>query len=342
MSTVGVAVVGAGYWGPNLIRNFQANPDAELRWVCDINEERAAKVVGRYSTVRVTSSLDAVLNDAGVGALAVATPAATHHEIATAALRADKHVLIEKPLASTVAEGTAMVELAERRSLVLMCDHTYCYTAAVQKIRDLVTTGSLGDLLYVDSVRINLGLIQRDIDVLWDLAPHDVSILDFILPDRWAPVAVAAHGADPLGTGRLCVGYLTMPLRGKALAHIHVNWLSPTKIRTMVIGGSRRTLVWDDLNPSQRLRIFDRGVDVAPVPDPDRKRQMLVSYRLGEMVAPALPEAEALQASVAEFLAAITDRRPALTDGRAGLRVLHVLEAAEKSLADGSRLVDLE
>ncbi|MBV8162024.1 MAG: hypothetical protein JO265_13970 [Acidimicrobiia bacterium] len=222
-----------------------------------------------------------------------------------------------------------------------MSDHTYCYTPAVQRIRDVVATGTLGDIQYFDSVRINLGLVQRDIDVFWDLAPHDLSILDFILPERWAPIGVAAHGADPIGAGHACVGYLTLPLNRGAIAHIHVNWLSPTKIRTTIIAGSRRTLVWDDLNPSQRLSIFDRGVDLHVPADTEAKREILVSYRSGEMVAPALPEAEALGAVVAEFAGAVRDRRAPLTDGRSGLRVLKMLDAAERSLADGGRLVPL-
>ena len=336
-----VAVVGAGYWGPNLIRNFRAHPQAELKWVCDLNRGLAERAVGRQSGIRVTTSLEDLLNDKELDAIAIATPPATHHPIAIAALEAGKHILIEKPLATSVPDGEAVVKLADESGLVVMCDHTYCYTAAVQKIRDLVVTGTIGDLLYVDSVRINLGLVQKDIDVFGDLAPHDISILDFILPERWAPYAVAAHGADPLHTGKVCVGYLTLRLGGGALAHIHVNWLSPTKIRTMVVGGSRRTLVWDDLNPAQRLSIFDRGVDVALLDDAERKREVLVSYRLGEMIAPALPETEALRSSVSEFLSAIRERRRPLTDGQAGLRVLRVLEAAVESMSENGRQIAL-
>jgi predicted dehydrogenase len=336
-----VAVIGAGYWGPNLIRNLQAYPGSTLSWVCDLDEERATRAVGRHSTVRTTTSLETVLDDERVQAVAVATPAGTHAAIATAALEAGKHVLVEKPLASTVDEGAALVELAAARGLTLMCDHTYCYTPAVQRMRDLIVTGSLGDILYVDSVRINLGLVQKDIDVFWDLAPHDLSILDFVLPHRWTPTSVAAHGGDPLGTGKACIGYLTLRLGGDAMAHVHVNWLSPTKIRTMIIGGSRRTLVWDDLNPSQRLSIFDRGVDIAPLRDHERRREILVSYRLGEMIAPALPEQEALGSSVAEFVTSVRTGRPPLTDGRAGLRVLKVLEAAGQSMEKAGCLVDI-
>src|SRR5947209_2190812 len=203
-----------------------------------------------------------------------------------------------------------------------MCDHAYWYTPAVQRIRELVESGILGELQFVDSVRINLGLVQRDVNVLWDLAPHDLSILDFILPDGCTPLAVAAHGADPLGAGQACVAYLTLRLPRGAIAHVHVNWLSPIKVRTTTIGGSNRTLVWDDLNPSQRVAVYDRGVDLADPEqlDADGRRQAIVSYRSGDMVAPALPEHEALQGVMTEFAQCVRSGRASRTDGRSRLR----------------------
>ena len=342
MEPLRVAVIGAGYWGPNLIRNFSASPHTELRRVCDLDVERARRVVGTQSTVSVTGSLDEVLNDPEIEAVAIATPARTHLEVALAALHAGKHVMIEKPLASSVAEGRKLVEAAEERGLILMCDHTYCYTPAVAKIRELVHAGELGEIQYVDSVRINLGLVQRDIDVLWDLAPHDLSILEFILPEGREPLAVAAHGADPIGAGRSCVGYLTLPLRGGAIAHAHVNWLSPTKIRTTIIGGSKRTLVWDDLSPTQRISVYDRGVELnADAISGDLRREAMVSYRMGDMTAPALHESEALGNAVAEFAGAVRENRAPITDGQAGLRVLRILEAASESLGWGGTMVPL-
>lgn len=343
MTPIGIAVIGAGYWGPNLVRNLQASPEFRLRWLCDLDEERARRVLGPYSTVRASGSLEEVLADPEVHAVAVATPARTHLGVVKQALEAGKHVLVEKPLAATYEEGVELVELADRLDLRLMCDHTYCYTPAVQKIRDLVSTGYLGDVQYVDSVRINLGLVQPDIDVLWDLAPHDLSILDFVLPGGCRPVAVAAQGADPVGAGRACIGYLTLHLPEGAIAHAHVNWLSPTKIRTTIVGGSKRTLIWDDLNPSQRISVYDRGVELddLSVDAPDRKRDVMVSYRSGDMVAPALPEREALRGVTSEFAAAITEHRPPLTDGRSGLRVLDVLDAASRSLEYKGAVVPL-
>jgi predicted dehydrogenase len=341
---IGVAVVGAGYWGPNLVRNFQATSSFRLRWLCDLDVERAQKVLGPYSTVQVSADLDAVLADPEVQAVAIATPAGTHLPIAMKALRAGKHVLVEKPLAATFDEGLQLVEEADRRGLTLMCDHTYCYTPAVLRIRELLHAGELGELHFLDSVRINLGLVQRDIDVVWDLAPHDLSILDFVLPEGVHPISVAAHGADGIGAGRACVAYLTLELNTGAIAHIHVNWLSPVKIRTAIFGGSKKTLVWDDLNPSQRVAIYNRGVDVATSDEmgDEQRRDMLISYRSGDMVAPALNEREALRTMVEEYARAITTGEPALTDGRAGLRVLEILQAASRSLAEGGTTIKLD
>lgn len=342
--TLRVAVVGAGYWGPNLVRNFRGSADWSLAAVCDLDAERAAKVVGDARDVAVETSLTRLLERDDLDAVAIATPANTHRAIAVQALEADKHVLVEKPLASSRESASQMVHLADERGLVLMCDHTYCYTPVVQRIRDIVASGELGTIHFIDSVRINLGLVQPDVDVIWDLAPHDLSIMDAVLPGGLAPVGVSAHGADPIGAGRACVGYLTMPLANGAIAHVHVNWLSPTKIRQMVIGGSRRTLVWDDLNPQQRLSVYDRGVDLdlaSRSNDLADRTAAGISYRLGDMYAPSLPEKEALGSMVSEFAAAINQGRPPLTDGGAGLRVLDVLEAATTSLSANGLMVPI-
>jgi predicted dehydrogenase len=338
---IGFAIVGAGYWGPNLVRNALATPAFSVRWLCDLDAARAAQVLGHYSTVGWTSSFDEVLDDPTVHAIAIATPAATHFDLVRAALEAGKHVLVEKPLTPSLDEGRKLVDLAKRNGLVLMLDHTYCYTPAVRHVRGLVRSGELGELQFVDSVRINLGLVQPDIDVVWDLAPHDLSILDFVLPEDVRPVAVSALGSDPIGTGRACVAYLSVLLSTGAMAHVHVNWLSPVKIRTTVFGGSARTVVWDDLNPSQRVAVYDRGVDrIAPQDlGRDERRSAQISYRIGDMVAPALPETEALRGVMSEFAAAITEGRAPLTDGRSGLRVLALLDAASRSLeANGAQV----
>ena len=272
---VGIAIVGAGYWGKNLVRNAMQSPATRLTAVCDADVSRASSLVRSFNGVDAVDDVRQLLDDPDVEAILVATPPATHLEVAMAAIEAGKHVLVEKPLASSYAEGRALVNAAEERGVVLMCDHTYCYTPAVQRIRELLHSGVLGELQFVDSIRINLGLVQRDVNVLWDLAPHDLSILDFILPEGCMPLAVAAQGADPIGAGQACVAYLTLQLPRGAIAHVHVNWLSPIKVRTTTLGCSKRTLVWDDLNPSQRIAVYDRGVDLADPEglDADDRRQ---------------------------------------------------------------------
>lgn len=332
-SRLNVVVIGAGYWGPNLARNFRASAEWNLAAICDLDLERAQRVADSVGGVPVTASLGEVLDDSTIDAVAIATPARTHHPIVLAALDAGKHVIVEKPLADARGRGVEMVEKARENGLVLMADHTYCYTPAVMKIRELIEEGALGDILFVDSVRINLGLIQPDVDVFWDLAPHDLSIMDFILPGGLDVTSVSAHGSDPLNTGKACIGYLAMPLTSGGIAHVHVNWLSPTKIRQMVIGGTKRTLVWDDLNPQQRVSVYDRGVDLAlQSKETADTRAANISYRLGDTWAPALPEREALANVAAEFAAAIREGRPARTSGESGLRVLSVLESASASL----------
>ena len=339
--SIGLAVIGSGYWGRNLVRTSLATEALRLEWLCELDVARAPAVLGRYTTVRATSSYEEVVADPAVAAVAIATPAATHYELAMAAIDAGKHVMLEKPLTVSVGEGEKLTEFASRSGLVLMCDHTYCYTPAVRRIRELIRGGEIGEVQFIDSVRINLGLVQPDVDVLWDLAPHDLSILDFILPADVAPAAVAAHTVDPIGAGRACLGYLTVWLSNGALAHVHVNWLSPTKIRTTVIGGSRRTIVWDDVNPSVRLAVHDRGVERTPADSlsPDVRQQALISYRTGDTFVPALREEEALRGVMAEFAASITEGRAPLTDGNAGLRVLRLLELASASAQnDGKRI----
>jgi predicted dehydrogenase len=341
MSPIGLAVIGAGYWGPNLVRTALATPELRLEWLCDLDIQRALAVLGPSSTIKATSSYEKVLADPEVAAVAIATPAASHFDLVRAALESGKDVLVEKPLTASAAEGQKLADLAQRSGRVLMCDHTYCYTPAVQRIRQLIRGGEIGEIQFVDSVRINLGLVQPDVDVLWDLAPHDLSILDFVLPEEVVPVAIAAHTSDPIGAGRACLAYLSVWLSNGALAHVHVNWLSPTKIRTTLFGGSRRTIVWDDMNPVARLMIHDRGVDTVPNDslEDDERRQALISYRVGDIHAPALPEREALRNVMAEFVDSIASRREPLTGAMSGLRVLTLLEAASKSTEhDGARI----
>lgn len=338
---VGVAVIGAGYWGPNLIRNFM-NADSTWLWtVCDLDLDRARRVVGRHTSIRITDSFDEVLQDPRVEAIAIVTPASTHHDLAMRAIAAGKHVLIEKPLATSAALAREIVAAADEAGVIVMCDHTFCYTSAVDRIRDDIKAGTLGTLQYVDSVRVNLGIVQPDTNVFWDLLPHDLSILDSVLPDQFRPISVSATGVDPIGAGQTTVGYVTLMLPGNAIAHIHVSWLSPVKIRRTVFGGSRRHLLWDDTNPAQRVSIYECGVDIAQIDDSDQQRQRMVQYRTGDMLAPALPEYEALGKVVTQFAQSVRTGQPPITDGRSGIRVLEVLEAVEESLRLGGDKVEL-
>lgn len=327
---VGLAVVGSGYWGPNLIRNIATNEDTQLRWVCDLDGDRAARSTRGLPEVGVTTDMSTLLEDPTVAGVAITTPAATHASLAEQCLRYGKDVLVEKPLATTSSDGRHLVSLAAELGRILMTDHTFCYTPVVEHIHGLVSRGELGRLQYIDSVRVNLGIVQPDIDVLWDLAPHDLSIIDLLLGGRM-PLAVSATGADPIGTGRDCIGYVSLALPDGAIAHLHANWLSPVKIRTMLVGGDRRTLLWDDTTPSQRLSVYDRGVDVSASATPETRRETLIAYRSGDMVAPSLPEREALASVIDEFATAIRTRRSPRTDGAAGLRVLMLLEAMDES-----------
>ena len=338
--TPGIAVVGAGYWGLNLVRNFAASPHTALRWVVDVDPDQAHRLAAGYAGVEGTGSLADALDDPAVDGVAIATPAATHGELALAAIAAGKDVLVEKPLAATLDEGRRVLDAADAAGRVVMTDHTFCYTSAARYLRQLIRTGELGDFHYFDSVRISLGLIQPDVDVFWDLAPHDLSILTFVLPDEVKAVKLSAQGIDPLGVGKASLGYVSIEYSNGGIAHLHVNWLSPTKVRTIIVGGSKKMVVWDDMRPSQRLSIFDTGVQLDD--DPKERHQRLVSYRVGDMIAPALEEREALARMVDEFAAAIRERREPLTSGRDGLTVLSQLHAIQRSLYGGGRAMPVD
>ena len=332
-----IGVIGYGYWGPNLVRNLAETEGAQVTRVTDLRPARLGLVSKRYPSVTVSTDFRDVINDPSIDAVAVATPVSTHFELALAALRAGKHVLVEKPMAASAVEAAALVEEAERRGLVLMVDHTFVYTAAVQKIRDLIQRGDLGDLYYYDSVRINLGLFQHDVNVLWDLAVHDLSIMDDLIGQT--PTAVSATGLAHVPGKPENMAYMTMFFEGRLIAHVHVNWLAPVKIRRTLVGGSRRMIVFDDLETSEKVKVYDRGISLDP--SPENVYQMLVGYRTGDMWAPQLAIAEALATETAHFVDCIEHRRQPRTDGRAGLRVVRLLEAATQSLAAQGRPVSL-
>ena len=339
MKATNIGVIGCGYWGPNLLRNFAENESAQLRWICDLDEDRLASMSRRYPMAQTTTDYGALVRDPALDAVAVVTPVATHFAIAKELLRAGKHVLLEKPLAATAREAEELIDLAETNGRTLMVDHTFIYTGAVRKMKELVSSGELGDLLYFDSIRINLGLFQRDINVLWDLAPHDLSIMDFLI-DR-QPQAISALGSSHIERGIENIAYLVMLFPDEFIAHFHFNWLAPVKIRRTMIAGSSKMILYDDIEPTEKVRVYDKGVTANRVGDREAAYQTLVSYRTGDVWAPRLDTTEALRYVVAEFLDSIREGRQPLTDGYAGLRVVRLLEAAQQSIKNGGRVTFL-
>jgi predicted dehydrogenase len=329
---VHVGVIGCGYWGPNLIRNFVACEKTRLVWACDLDVTRLDRVLKPYPEVKPTTDLADLLTDKFLDAVAIATPVHTHFAIASACLESGKHILVEKPFAASVKEGEALLALASSKGLHILCDHTFCYTGAVLKIKEIIQSKELGELYYFDAVRINLGLFQQDINVIWDLAPHDVSILDFIFDQP--PVYASAHGISHARNKIENIAYITLGYANDFIAHFHVNWLSPVKIRRTIIGGSEKMLVWDDLDQADKIKIYDKGIEINEE-EHEEKRRLLVSYRSGDMYAPHIERTEALSLLVKEFAQSIEEDRPGRTDGKAGIRVLRVLEAAQKSIKAG-------
>ncbi len=335
-SVVRVAVVGCGYWGPNVIRNFSSLPDAELHATCDTDPDRLQAMHRRFPAAVVFEDFAAVLRDPRVDAVAICTPVHSHYGLAEAALSSGKHVLVEKPLSHSVKTAKALVEQAECAGLTLMTDHTFVYSGAVRKIKSIIDSGVLGDLLYFDSVRINLGLFQHDVNVIWDLAPHDLSIMQYLLGRD--PVRVSAIGCTHFGKLEN-MAYLTMMFDSNLIAHLHVNWLAPVKIRSTVIGGSKSMIVYDDLAPSEKVKVYDKGVTLnGSATDRDG---ILIDYRTGDMFAPKIDKTEPLLNVCRHFVDSIRNSTPPLTDGRAGLGVVRILEAAQRSIDRGSEIVAL-
>jgi predicted dehydrogenase len=331
-----VGVIGCGYWGPNLIRNFVSCPETDLLWACDLDQDRLGKVLRPYPNVSKTADVNEILADENVAAVAIATPVNSHYSIAKTCLEHGKHVLVEKPLAANAKQGEELVKIAEEKNLQLMCDHTFCYTGAVRMIKKVIESGELGDILYFDSVRINLGLFQHDINVVWDLAPHDLSILDFLMDNK--PISVSAHGVCHAKNNLENIAYVTLHYENSFISHFHVNWLSPVKIRKTIIGGTKKMLVWNDMDPAEKIKIYNKGIEVQ-YNNQEEKRRLLINYRSGDMHAPQTDHTEAISLLVREFDACIREGRPSITDGKAGLRVLKILEASERSIkADGANV----
>ena len=346
---IGVGIIGYGYWGPNLVRNFFETPGCRVVSVTDLREAQLARVRARYPTVETTTDYRELLNDPRIDAVAIATPVSTHFELAMQALRAGKHVLVEKPMTMDVEQAQRLVDEAERRHLKLAVDHTFVFTSAVRKIRELASAGDLGDVYYYDSVRVNLGLFQHDVNVIWDLAVHDLSIMDYILPAQ--PVAVTASGMGHVDGEPENMAYVTLHFDARVMAHVHVNWLAPVKVRRTLIGGSRKMIVYDDLEPSEKIKVYDKGITLndsgngngrGAVNGNGQRYAMLVNYRSGDVWSPQIDIAtEALTVELRHFLECIREDKTPLNDGHAGLRVVRLLEAATESMRNAGRPVEL-
>ena len=326
-------VIGYGYWGPNIVRNLSALAESKVVAICDKRVQSLERAKRAYPGVRFTDNADEILNSTEIDAVAVITPVWTHFDLAEKALRNGKHVFLEKPFTATSDQALRLVELAESRNCTIMVDHTFLFTGAVRKIRQLVDDGTLGKLYYYDSTRVNLGLFQHDVDVLWDLAPHDLSIVDYVVGAR--AEAVIATGRSHLN-GHADVAYMTVYYPDNVIAHLNVNWLSPVKIRMTLIGGEKKMLVWNDLEVDEKIKVYDRGVKITNTED---VYQALVSYRSGDMWAPKVEATEALQKELAYFTDCVEHNQRPFNDGMAGMRVVQMLEAAENSLKRQGELV---
>ena len=321
-----IGVIGYGYWGPNVVRNLQGLENCQLVAICDSNPANLQGARQARPDVELTRDCSELLTSTQIDAIAVVTPVWTHFDLAKSALQNGKHVFVEKPFTSTTQQAEELIELATRNRLKIMVDHTFLFTGAVRKIRQLVDNGTLGKLYYYDSTRVNLGLFQHDINVVWDLAPHDLSIMDYIIPKK--PEAIVATGERHLN-GHVDVAFITIYFPGNIIAHINVNWLSPVKVRTTLIGGEKRMLVWNDLEADEKLKVYDKGVQMRTGHE---IYELLVSYRSGDMWAPKVEPTEALKAELAYFIDCILNDRTPINDGPAGLRVVKMLEAADQSL----------
>lgn len=330
-----IGVIGYGYWGPRVARNFQALNGCEVSVVCDRSAELLRKAKQAVPSAVLTCDCSEAISSPSVDAIAVVTPVWTHFDLAKAALENGKHVFVEKPFTATAQQAEELIEIAERKNLRIMVDHTFLFTGAVRKIRQLIDEGTLGRLYYYDSTRVNLGLFQHDVNVIWDLAPHDLSIMDHLVEDK--PEAVIATGQVHLN-GFEDLAFITIYFAGRMIAHINVNWLSPVKVRTTLIGGDKKMLVWNDLEADEKIRVYDRGVAVT---NGQGIHELLVSYRSGDMWAPKVEDAEALNREAKYFIDCISSNERPINDGLAGLRVVRLLEAADKSLKDRGRPVSL-
>jgi predicted dehydrogenase len=328
-----VGVIGYGYWGPNIVRNFHAQERSRVVAVCDKSHTSLQRVRQSYPEISLTEDSRDLLEATDIDIAAIVTPVWTHYELAKAALENGKHVFVEKPFTCTTAQAEELIELAERKRLKIMVDHTFLFTGAVKRIREFIDNGTLGELYYYDSTRVNLGLFQHDVNVIWDLAPHDLSIMDYLIKEK--PQAVVATGERHLN-GVADVAFLTLYYPNNLIGHINVNWLSPVKVRTTLIGGEKKMLVWNDLEADEKIKIYDKGVEMS-----GDVYKLLVSYRSGDMWAPRVEQIEALKIEAAYFVECIRQDKQPFNDGKAGLQVVRMLEAADRSLHEKGKIVQL-
>ena len=337
MRAIRVGVIGCGYWGPNLVRNFARHPQSQVEAVCDLRYERAMRVGTEYRIPTVTDRAEEVLKAPDIDLVVIATPSFTHFELAKAAIEAGKHVLVMKPLATQTDHAEELCRLAERRGILLAVDHTFVFTGAVRKMKELIAAGEIGDLYYFDSVRINLGLIQTDVNVVWDLAPHDVSIMDYLIEQE--PVSVSATGAAHGGSPTENIAYVMVRYAGSLIGHVHVNWLAPAKVRRTILGGSKKMMIYDDMEPSEKLKVYDKGFSIVTDPTPEKEYQWMISYRSGDMHAPQLHTREALAVEADNVIEAIRGKESLVADGWAGWRVVRILDAAQRSISAAGAVV---
>ena len=335
---INVGVVGYGYWGPNVARNFNETPGARVVAISDADDGSLKRAAQSYPEMRMAKDCQNLLTASDIDVIAIVTPVSSHFEIAKAALSNGKHIFIEKPFTASVAEAEQLIELADKKKLKIMVDHTFLFTGAVKKIKELIDDGVLGDLYYFDSIRVNLGLFQKDVNVVWDLAPHDLSIMDHLIDKE--PIAVMATGVAHFNNQLEDVAYITVYFPDNVIAHLNVNWLSPVKIRTTLIGGQKKMLVWNDLVSDEKIRVYDKGVE-GMEGSKEHSYGLRVSYRSGDMWAPRVNQVEALKGEAAYFVDCINNNLNPKNDGKAGLRVVRMLEAIIKSLKLGGTLVRL-
>ncbi len=331
-----IGIVGLGYWGPNLVRNFLAHKNVDNVVCYDVQQYKLEKIRNKFPGVEIVSSFDVLLKRSDVEAIAIATPVSTHYPLGMKVLEAGKHLLLEKPMASTAREAEELAFVAEKNNLIIIVDHTFIYNGAVKKIKELLINGIIGDVLYFDSTRVNLGLFQHDTNVIWDLAPHDISILCYLL--QRVPTSINAIGAQHFN-GYHDMAYITAQYDKSLIAHFHVNWLSPVKIRRIIIGGSKHMVLYDDMQTSEKIRVYDKGVEIN---NEESLHEALVQYRIGDMYAPRIDEKEALSVMVDDFITSILQKKKPLSDAKFGVNVVRILEAADLSVKKNGQLILLE